>query len=57
MANDKSFSEIEKKAILHQKGKVVNALDLYRPTEFQEPFFLAMEKSDVVEVLLAGGNR
>jgi hypothetical protein len=57
MADGKEFSEIEKKAILHQKGKVVNALDLYRPTEFQEPFFLAMEKTDVMEVLLAGGNR
>ena len=52
MANDKSFSEIEKKAILHKKGKVVNALDLYRPTEFQEPFFLAMEKSELVRETL-----
>ena len=57
MTDGKDFSEIEKKAILFKKGKVVNALDIYRPTEFQEAIFLAMEKNEILEVLLAGGNR
>jgi hypothetical protein len=52
MAKDADFSEFEKKAILFKKGKLVNALDLYRPTEFQEPFFLAMEKNWYLSIMV-----
>lgn len=33
------------------------ALDMFRPTEHQEEFFRAMERVDIIEMLLGGGNR
>jgi len=52
-----NVNPIQAKILLERKGKVVDALKLFRPTEHQEEFFRTFSLTSVLEVILGGGNR
>lgn len=53
MANDNLIARV----MLDQKSRAVNALNLFRPTEQQEPFVRQFAKDGGLEYLVGGGNR
>jgi len=54
---DMTVTPLQAKAILAARENLVSAIDIFRPTEQQEEVVRAMEREDVLEVLLGGGNR
>lgn len=57
MTEKLNISDTAAQALIAAKGRFSSTLEMFRPTEKQEPFFLAMELDYIIEMLLGGGNR